>query len=255
MILNALITGSGPPVILLHGLFGSARNFGAQQRALSDRFQIIALDARNHGASPHTDGMRYADLAADVAETMTELNIPRAAIVGHSMGGKTAMALALTAPDHVARLLVADISPVPYQHGNTGVAAALRAIPLTPAFTRTHAEAALSAAVPLPAVRAFLIQNLQFGATPHWRIGLDEIAAAVPDLEGWQPIGTPFSGPVVFAAGAGSDYILPEHRPAIRAMFPAARFVTVKRAGHWLHADNPAGFLSVVEAFLHGWTH
>ena len=255
MILNALITGSGPPVILLHGLFGSARNFGAQQRALSVTFQIIALDARNHGNSPHAPGMRYTDLANDVAETMTALNIPQAAIVGHSMGGKTAMALALISPERVARLLVADIAPVPYHHGNTGIAAALRAIPLTPALTRTHAEAALSNTVPLPAVRAFLIQNLQFGATPHWRIGLDEIAAAIPDLEGWQPIGTPYSGPTVFAAGAQSDYILPEHRPAIRALFPTARFVTVKNAGHWLHADNPAGFLSVLEAFLHGWTH
>jgi len=107
--------------------------------------------------------------------------------------------------------------------------------------------------VPIPALRTFLIQNLQFGPRPHWRIGLDEIAAAIPDLEGWEaPDGT-YSGPTLFVSGAESDYVQPEHRPIIRGLFPAARFVSVKHAGHWLHADNPAGFLSVVEAFLHDW--
>ncbi len=120
-------------------------------------------------------------------------------------------------------------------------------------LTRADAEAALADAVPVPAVRTFLIQNLQFGAQPRWRIGLEEIAAAIPDLEGWEtPDGT-YTGPTLFVSGANSDYVQPGHRPAIRALFPAARFVSVKNAGHWLHADNPAGFLSVVEAFLYDW--
>ncbi len=253
MRLNHIDTGSGPPVVLLHGLFGSARNFGTVQRALAPLFRVIALDARNHGASPHGPGMRYATLAADVVETLDALGIARAAVIGHSMGGKTAMTLAIMAPDQVGRLLVADIAPVPYQHGNDSIADAMRAIPLHTGPTRAESEAALIDAVPIPAVRTFLIQNLQFGPQPHWRIGLDEIAAALPDLEGWQtPVGT-YSGPTLFVSGARSDYVLPEHRPIIRALFPAARFVIVKNAGHWLHADNPAGFLSVVEAFLHDW--
>ena len=253
MRLNLIETGGGPPVVLLHGLFGAARNFGAVQRALSPRFRVIAIDARDHGASPHAPGMTYETLAADMLETLDAAGITRAAVIGHSMGGKTAMTAALLAPERTARLLVADIAPVPYHHGNASVATALRAIPLHPGLTRAEAEAALTGAVPLASVRAFLIQNLQFGPSPRWRIGLEEIAAAIPDLEGWRtPPGT-YPGPALFVSGAQSDYVLPEHRPLIRALFPASRFVSVKNAGHWLHADNPAGFLSVVEAFLHDW--
>ena len=253
MRLNPIDTGDGPPVVLLHGLFGAARNFGALQRALTPSFRVIALDARNHGASPHAEGMGYATLAADVLETLDALGVTRAAAIGHSMGGKTAMTAAAMAPDRFGRVLIADIAPVAYVHGNKGIAAALRAIPLTAALTRGAAEAALADIVPLPAVRSFLIQNLQLGPEPHWRIGLDEIAAAIPDLEGWEtPVGQ-YPGPALFVSGARSDYVLPEHRPAIRALCPAARFVAVKNAGHWLHADNPAGFLSIVDAFLRDW--
>lgn len=253
MRLNCILSGDGPPVVLLHGLFGAARNFGTVQRALTPLFRVVALDARNHGASPHGAGMRYATLATDVLETLDSLGVERAAVIGHSMGGKTAMTLAIMAPDRVGRLMVADIAPVPYQHANNSVAGAMRAIPLHPGLTRVEAEAALMNAVPVPSVRTFLIQNIQFGPQPRWRIGLDEIAAAIPDLEGWEtPTGT-YTGPTLFVSGAQSDYVLPEHRPVIRALFPTARFVSVKNAGHWLHADNPAGFLSVVEAFLHDW--
>jgi pimeloyl-ACP methyl ester carboxylesterase len=192
-------------------------------------------------------------LAADVLETLDQLGIARAAVIGHSMGGKTAMTLATMAPQRVGRLLIADIAPVPYRHSNESVADAMRAIPLHAGVSRAEAEAALAEAVPVAAVRTFLVQNLQFGPQPHWRIGLDEIAAAIPDLEGWETPNGVFSGPTLFVSGARSDYVLPEHRPIIRTLFPAARFVSVKNAGHWLHADNPAVFLSVVEAFLHDW--
>jgi esterase len=253
MRLNLIESGDGPPVVLLHGLFGSARNFGTVQRALAPLFRVIAMDARNHGASPHEAGMRYAALAADVLETLDGLKVERAAVIGHSMGGKTAMTLAVTAPERVGRLMVADIAPVAYQHANDAVADAMRAIPLHAGLTRAEAEAALADAVPVPAVRTFLIQNLQFGPRPRWRIGLDEIASAIPELEGWETPAGIYPGPTLFVSGAQSGYVLPEHRPTIRALFPNARFVSVKNAGHWLHADNPAGFLSVVEAFLHDW--
>jgi esterase len=253
MILNAIQAGEGPPVVLMHGLFGQARNFGAIQRALAPRFRVIALDMRNHGDSPHAADMRYPTQAADVRETLLALGIDRAAIVGHSMGGKAAMALALQWPDMVGRVLVSDIAPVPYQHGNTAFAAAMQAIPLSPTLTRREADAALAPAVDDETLRPFLLQNLRFGAAPHWRIGLNEIAAAIPDLEGWtNPPGT-YPGPALFVTGARSNYVLAEHRAIIRQQFPTARFVAVKNAGHWVHADNPAGFLSVLEAFLHEW--
>ncbi len=253
MILNATEAGSGPPVVLLHGLFGAGRNFGALQRALAPRFRVIALDMRNHGDSPHGADMRYPTQAADVRETLAALGVGQAAVIGHSMGGKAAMALSLRHPDVVGRLMVSDIAPVVYRHAIAERVAAMRAIPLTPALTRREADAALAGVESRPDVRAFLLQNLRFGQAPRWRVGLDEIAAAVPDLEGWVDLPGMYDGPTVFVTGAQSDYVLPEHRGVIRRLFPNAKFVAVKNAGHWVHADNPAGFLSVVEAFLAAW--
>lgn len=255
MILHVTEAGAGPPVVLLHGLLGMARNLGAVQRALAQRFRVLALDMRNHGASPHGADMRYATLAHDVLETMDAHATGPAAVVGHSMGGKAAMAAALLRPEAIARLVVADIAPVAYSPRNAPVAAALRAIPFVPGLTRAEADSSLAGAVPEASVRAFLLQNLVFGPSPAWRIGLEEIAAALPVLEHWEnPSGASYGGPTLFVAGARSDFIRPEHRPVIRALFPASRFVTVKNAGHWLHVDNPAGFLSVIEAFLHDWS-
>jgi pimeloyl-ACP methyl ester carboxylesterase len=208
---------------------------------------------RNHGDSPHGVDMRYPTQAEDVHDTLLSLGIETAAVIGHSMGGKTAMAMALRWPQQVARLMVSDIAPVSYQHGNTAFASAMQAIKLTPSLTRREADAALAEVVGDESLRQFLLQNLRFGADPQWRIGLNEIAAAIADLEGWVDLPGTYTGPSVFVTGARSDYVLPEHRPIIRTQFPAARFVAVKNAGHWVHADNPSGFLSVLDAFLHNW--
>ena len=253
MILHGTEAGAGAPLVLLHGLFGAGRNFGALQRALASRCRVIALDLRNHGASPHDPAMDYAVMAADVLETLQARSALPAMLLGHSMGGKVAMRAALDAPAAVSRLLVADIAPVRYAGSFAAYAAAMRAIDLHPGLTRAEAEASLAPAVPDAGVRGFLLQNLQFGAHPRWRIGLAEITAALPNILDWPgPPGAHFDNPALFVAGAQSDYILPEYRPAIRALFPTARFVTVKQAGHWLHADNPAGFQAVVEAFVAG---
>lgn len=249
MILRSTQAGDGPPVVLLHGLFGMARNLGFVQRAVAGRFRVVGLDLRNHGDSPHAPDMRYDVMADDVAETLASLGISEAAVLGHSMGGKTAMRLALRHPEAVGRLCVADIAPVVYPPRNHPVVAALRGVPLTPGLTRAAADAAL--AIEDAGLRAFLLQNLVFGDVPRWRIGLEEIAASLRDLEGWDPVeGLSWDGPTLFVAGARSDFILPEYRPAIRALFPAARFLTIKNAGHWLHVDNPTAFLGTVEAFL-----
>lgn len=253
MILHTMERGEGAPVVLLHGLFGSARNFGEIQRALATRFRVLALDLRNHGTSPHAADMRYPTMAADVLETLEARDARPAAVIGHSMGGKTAMAAALLQPETVGRLLVADIAPVPYQHGNAAIVQAMQSVPLSPGLTRATADAALSGMVADAAVRSFLLQNLSFGAAPAWRIGLAEIAAAIPDVEGWQAPASVYPGPTLFVSGARSDYVRTEHRPGIRAVFPSARFVSLKNAGHWLHADDPAGFLAVLEAFLQAW--
>lgn len=251
MILHATEMGQGESLALLHGLFGAARNFGVVQRQLAQRRRVIALDLRNHGASPHDGDMRYATMAADVLETLDRLSALPATLLGHSMGGKVAMQAALTHPDLTARLIVADIAPVAYPPHHRVIAEAMAALPMSRGMSRGQADAALAASVPDTGIRAFLLQNLQLGETPRWRIGLSEIIAALPVIEAWDaPDDLRYAGPTVFITGAASDYIQPQHRPAIRSLFPRARFVTLKNAGHWLHAENPKGFVGVVEAFL-----
>ena len=159
-------------------------------------------------------------------------------------------AAALGRPDDVTGLVVADIAPVTYSPHLRPVVAALAGLELAPGLTRAQADAALAAAAPDDGMRGFLLQNLVLGARPAWRIGLAEIVAGMPEIEAWSVTGQTYAGPTLFIAGDRSNYIQPGHRPLIRAEFPAARFVTLKDAGHWLHADNPAGFLGVLEAFL-----
>lgn len=249
MILNVLDEGSGPAVVVLHGLFGSAANFGALARHLAAGRRVLCLDLRNHGSSPHGPGMAYTAMAADVAETLEARGVAQAALIGHSMGGKAAMQVALSHPTLVSRLLVADIAPVRYPPHFRAIAAAMEAIPLRPGLLRAEASALLEPTVPDPAVRGFLLQNLRFGAEPGWRIGLRHIAAGLPDIEGWEG-GGEFGGPVLSLRGERSDYVQPEHRPLFRALFPRSRFLSLRGAGHWLHADAPDGFREVVEAFL-----
>lgn len=244
--------GQGPPLILLHGLFGAGQNWGAIRKALAPRFRVLTPDLRNHGASPRAAAMSYDAMAQDIADTLDAAGIARAAVLGHSMGGKAAMAFALAHPDRVERLVVADIAPVRYPPALRGFVAALQAIPLRPGLTRREADAALAASIPEGGIRAFLLQSLRFETDPpEWRLGLAEIAAAMPEIEDAPPTGgRRYGGPVLVLGGERSRYILPEHHAVFRALFPQARFATVPGAGHWVHAENPQGFLAAVDAFL-----
>jgi pimeloyl-ACP methyl ester carboxylesterase len=256
VILHAESAGEGAPVALLHGLFGRARNLAGVARGLAAEHRVISLDLRNHGASPHAPGMSYAAQAGDVMETLDALFAFPADLLGHSMGGKVAMACALAAPERVRRLLVADIAPVAYDHANAAIAAAMQALTFRAGMSRADVAGALARAVPDPAVRAFLAQNYQpgtaAGAAPGWGIGLDFIAAGIKEIQAWPafPPGSRFEGPALFVAGDRSDYVRPAHHAVIRALFPAARFVVLADAGHWLHADQPAAFLEVARAFF-----
>ncbi|MBV9539167.1 MAG: alpha/beta fold hydrolase [Acidisphaera sp.] len=250
MILHAVEAGSGAPLVLLHGLFGRARNFGTIQKRLAARFRVLALDLRNHGDSPRAPLMTYEAMAEDVLETLRAAGALPASVLGHSMGGKVAMMAALEAPAAVSHLLVADIAPVRYRPHFAAHVAAMQAIALGPALTRAAADGALAAAEPDAGVRGFLLQNLHLGPTPEWRIGLREIGAALPAIEGWEDpaANACYRGPTTFIVGGRSLYVRPEHRPDIKRLFPTARFVTLRRAGHWLHADDPDGFVAVIEA-------
>jgi pimeloyl-ACP methyl ester carboxylesterase len=252
MILASTEAGSGPPLVLLHGLFGASQNWGAIRRALALRFRVLTPDLRNHGASARDPDMSYAAMAGDIAATMDAAGIARAAVLGHSMGGKAAMTFALAHPARVDRLVVADIAPVRYPPALRGYVAAMQAVPLHHGLTRKAADAALAATIPEAGIRAFLLQSLRFESDPPaWRLGLDEIAAAMPAIEDFAPPpGARFAGPVLVLAGERSPYIRPDHHVAFHALFPQARFATVPKAGHWVHAENPTGFLALLEPFL-----
>jgi esterase len=255
MKLDATVYGEAtdrPPLVIAHGLFGSARNWSAIAKRLAADRQVVAVDMRNHGDSPRSEVNDYPAMAADLAETIASLG-GRADLLSHSMGGKAAMALALTRPELVARLLVADIAPVPYPPRQAPIVAALRAVPLRPGLARRAADAALQAnGMGEMATRAFLLQNLRFeGEAPAWRCGLDEIAAALADIEGFPDFGAARYGqPTLFLLGERSDYVQPGHRPRIRELFPAARFLTLRGTGHWLHAEKPEEFVAVAESFF-----
>lgn len=255
MRLNAVtLGGDGPPIVLLHGLFGASRNLHSLQKALAtDGHRVVALDLRNHGDSPHAKGMSYDEMAADVRETLGAMSALPCALLGHSMGGKVAMRLALDQPTLVSRLVVADIAPRGYRHGNREIAAAMLALPLHPGMTRAEANKALADGVADPATRSFLLLSLRLGgeAMPAWRIGLSEIAAGMATIEGWENGETsPYGGPSLFISGARSTYVAETDQGAIRVLFPAAQFVVLPNAGHWLHAEDPAGFLAAVAPFL-----
>lgn len=250
MILRAVEMGEGPPAVFLHGLFGQARNFAGVQRALATTHRTIALDARNHGGSPHAADMSYRTMAADVIETLDTMGVPPCPVIGHSMGGKTAMALALLAPPRLTKLVVVDIAPAAYAPHFAAILAVMVAIRLDPALTRAMADAALAEVEPDASVRSFLLANLHLGAAPSWRIGLQEITSAMPDISGWTFGDERYEGPVLFVLGGRSRYVRPEHRPAIAAHFPRARMVTLKDAGHWVHADAPKPFVDTLAAAL-----
>ncbi|MCB8873954.1 alpha/beta fold hydrolase [Acidisoma silvae] len=257
MLLKTIVLGEAadgrPPVILLHGLFGSARNWGQHQKTLAAAGrQVIAMDLRNHGESPHGPVPSYGTMAEDVAETLAAIGINRCRLLGHSMGGKVAMRLALSQPDLLESVIVADIAPRLYVHGNADLAAAMLALPITPGMTRAEASAALADRIPDAMIRSFLLLNLKLGAAqPNgWRIGLSELAEAMPVIEGWEPVAGQYPGPALFITGGRSHYVPEDARPEIRALFPAARFTVLENAGHWLHVDDPAGFIAAISPFL-----
>ena len=249
--LNTITTGTPsekPPLLIAHGLFGSARNWGAIARNLSADRQVLTVDMRNHGNSQWFDNHSYADMANDLAEVISAHG-GRADVMGHSMGGKAAMALALTQPDRLRRLIVADIAPVSYQRTQTPFIDAMRKLDLSQIERRSDADRLLAKDIADAGVRAFLLQSLDL-KEKRWRLNLDVLEAEMPAIMGFPDLQGPFQGPTLFLAGGNSDYILPEYRPRIKALFPQARFARIPGVGHWLHAEKPREFEATARAFL-----
>lgn len=236
-----------PPLLIAHGLYGSARNWGVIAKRVER--QCLTVDMRNHGASPWYDSHSYPDLANDLAQVI-EAHGVCADVVGHSMGGKAVMMLALTRPDLIRRAVIADIAPVTYGHSQQPMIDAMRAIDLSAVATRGDADRQLQAHVDDAGVRAFLLQSLDVKARA-WRLNLDVLSREMAKITGW-PEGDfiPFEGDILFLSGGRSDYVRPEHRPAIKALFPNAKFAKIPQAGHWLHADTPREFAESLKVFL-----
>ena len=233
----------GPALLIAHGLFGSARNWGAIARRLSRSRTVTVPDMRNHGASPWTDSQSYHDMAGDLDP------LAGGDVIGHSMGGKAAMALALTRPDRVRRLIVADIAPVAYTHSHAHLIDAMRRLDPGAVGSRGEADRLLADSVEDPAVRAFLLQSLDLKAR-RWMLNLDVLGREMDRITGWPDIDGIYEGPTLFLSGGASDYVRREHRDGIRAQFPAAKFASIPGAGHWLHAERPHDFIAAVEAFF-----
>ncbi len=240
---------TGLPLIIAPGLYGSARNWNVIAKRLAEKRPVIAVDMRNHGNSFHADSHSYADMANDLARVIAA-NGGRADVLGHSMGGKAAMALALSRPDLVRKLVVADIAPVPYTHEHSDKIAAMQNVDLSRVTRRRDADEQLQDAIPDPQLRAFLLQSLALEGGAHWKLNLDTLGAEMPEIMGFPAFDTPFNGPTLFLRGANSTYLLPEHETAIRALFPQARIETIDNAGHWLHAEQPRAFVAAVDGFL-----
>lgn len=244
--------GSGPPVILLHGLFGSGSNLGALARALQAQFSVYSVDLPNHGRSGWLEVPDLSTLSAALAGWMQHHGLARASLVGHSLGGKVAMQLALERPAMAAALVVADIAPVSYPPGHDQVFAALEAVAAAQCRSRAEAAGLMAAHVAEEQVVQFLLTSLRRDdeGVYRWRFNVDGIRrgyAAVRDA----PVATaPYRGPVLFIKGGDSAYIQERHRTHILNLFPAASMKIMPGCGHWLHAERPSLFNGLVSRFL-----
>ncbi len=248
---------TGKPLLVLHGLFGSLGNWGWHSKQLAERFAVVALDLRNHGDSPHSDRLDYPAMAEDVRQLIAELGLDSCSIIGHSMGGKVAMQLALSHPDLVERLVVVDIAPVTYPENadsHMNVLAAMDAVRLDEVKSRTEAEKTLKEFIDEDGVRKFVLTNLVRNDEGgfEWRLNKKAIRENYPALRAAPVRQKSFTRPVLFVKGSLSNYILPEHEAAIGEMFPKATVKVIMEAGHWLHAEQPKALQKLLIDFLQG---
>ena len=238
--------GSGPPLVVLHGLFGSGSNWRGIARELAATHTVVSVDLRNHGASPWADAMDYLAMADDVRQLIERLGLERSAVLGHSMGGKTAMALALMYPEHVDRLIVVDIAPVSYADTLTPFADAMRSADVGAAASRADVQRRLQQLVPDPTVVSFLMQNLMtHNDRFDWRLNLIGIGQAMPELCAFPSalMGLRFRRRTTVIAGEYSNHVVDRDGSSFRPMFPHVGIDTIDKAGHWVHADQPAAFI------------
>lgn len=249
--LNLLSYGTDtnkPPLMIVHGLFGSARNWNVIAKRMSPTRRVLAPDMRNHGQSFWADTHSYEDMASDLSDVI-KANGGTVDLVGHSMGGKAAMVLALTEPQQVARLLIADIAPVTYTHTQQQFIDAMRAVDLTQVTRRADAVAQLAKHVEDKTLQSFFTQSLNV-KEQRWHYNLDALERDMAKILGFPEMTAIYDGLTLFLSGANSDYVLPAHRDKIKSHFSNAKFAKIPDAGHWLHAEQPRAFEASLKAFL-----
>ncbi|MGR3342082.1 MAG: alpha/beta fold hydrolase [Paracoccaceae bacterium] len=241
--------GGRAPLLIAHGLYGSARNWGAIAKRLSDERQVVAVDMRNHGQSEWFHTHSYDDLAGDLAEVIAAHG-GKMDVLGHSMGGKAAMVLTLKYPAMVRRMVIADIAPTAYNHTQIHLIYAMNKVDLSAVERRSDVDAQL-AQIDDSVLRSFLLQSLDL-KEKKWRLNLETLAAEMDKIIGFPQVAGRFEGDVLFLSGSDSEYVSRGDRPRIKALFPKAKFARIPGAGHWLHAEKPREFGAVVRAYLNG---
>ncbi|MBL4820144.1 MAG: alpha/beta fold hydrolase [Gammaproteobacteria bacterium] len=245
----------GDPLVILHGLFGSLKNWNFHARELASQFAVYSLDLRNHGDSPHENSMTYPVMAEDVLEFLDAREIRQAHILGHSMGGKVAMQLALDQPRRVNKLLVVDIAPVRYEKNrgdHEDVFLGLAAVEPETLASRAEADEVLGRFIDEPEVRQFLLSSLVHNKSGgyRWRFNLTALKSNYDNLRDKPDADKPCEGDVLFVKGALSNYIQEQDRKEIMALFPAAKVKIVMGAGHWVHAQKPQVFNKIAREYF-----
>jgi len=246
---------SGMPLLILHGLFGSLSNWGWHSKQLAERFSVYGVDLRNHGASPHAAEHNYQVMAEDVSQLMQHLEIENCHMIGHSMGGKVAMQLALSYPKLLDRLIVVDIAPVAYDNATGGhieVMQGMESLNFAEIASRAEAQKILSEYIEDEATRMFVLTNMlrNKDGKYSWRLNLSAIRNHYDKLRDKPVAENPFLNPVLFVKGALSNYIRAENKEDILGLFPAAVIKTIEQAGHWLHVEQPEDFQRLALEFL-----
>src|SRR5690554_5916227 len=252
MELNYKKLGEGRPLIILHGLFGSLDNWMTLGKKWSENYEVWLVDQRNHGKSPHSEEFNYKIMADDVKNLITQNGIHQPIILGHSMGGKTAMEFAIKYPTEVSKLIVVDIAPVSYEVHHYGIVEALKSVAIRTIKNRKEAEEQLAVKIKELGVRQFLLKNLYRTKNQSfaWRFNLSVLERELEAISNWAISEGKYEGESLFIKGGNSDYILPQYAFEIAQKFPNYQLEEIKNVGHWLHAESPQKFMNLVNNFI-----
>lgn len=243
--------GEGPPLIIIHGLFGSSDNWRSMAKFFARHYQVFSVDLRNHGRSPHSETQTFANMAEDIYALCQQQRLDNVHVIGHSLGGKVAMQLAESYPQLINKLVIVDIAPRQYFSQHTPLMDAMMALDLRQFNQRAEVDAALTKAIPDKTVRQFLLMNLvSDNETLEWRINLPALKQNYQQLMAAVCLNAQLTMPALFVYGEQSDYVNADDRQQIADIFSQAKFVGIIGAGHWVQAEKPQQFKKVVEEFL-----